>query len=128
MSEEEWIAPEANCNATSWRYQLEGGEYATNVTFPDGNGTQVLYLFFVVVCTLVVCTIPCFCVCAVLSCVFLSPCLVTTGPDELDSWTNMRKQTEDTHTAVDTATFTSTYTFDRRDCHQNATTHDTKLK
>ena len=40
-NEELWIAPEVSCNATTWRYQLEDGTYATNVTFPDGNDTQV---------------------------------------------------------------------------------------
>lgn len=40
-NEAEWIAPEVNCNATSWRYRLEGGGYATNMTFPNGNGTEV---------------------------------------------------------------------------------------
>eukprot|EP00903_Cladosiphon_okamuranus_P014909 g13805.t1 len=46
-NEAEWVAPQVNCNATSWRYRLVDGVngtdpiYATSMTFPNDNGTEV---------------------------------------------------------------------------------------
>lgn len=42
-----WNRTEVSCDVTSWRYQLTDGAYgtnityATNVTFPDANQTEV---------------------------------------------------------------------------------------
>lgn len=45
MDPEIWDRYNVNCTVDSWRYQLAGGGYATNFTFPDSgdiaNTTQV---------------------------------------------------------------------------------------